>query len=112
MSNGEPVLVLCRDLLFQSRITATARESGVAVMTIRNPDALTGVAGRLLIVDLNQAGTIEAAGAWRTAAGRKVIGFVSHVDAATATAAKAAGVDRVMARSAFVTHLAEILTPT
>jgi hypothetical protein len=105
----DSVLICCRDLLFQSKITATARALGIGTATIREPASLGVRAGRLLIVDLNQPGAIDAAAVWRAATGRPVVGFVSHVDAATATAARSAGVDRVMARSAFVTQLVEIL---
>ena len=40
----------------------------------------------------------------------KTLGYVSHVDTATIDAARAAGIDQVMARSAFVAQLADILT--
>jgi len=40
----------------------------------------------------------------------RTIGFVSHVDAATIDAARAAGVHQVLARSAFVNQLGQILT--
>jgi PleD family two-component response regulator len=38
------------------------------------------------------------------------IGYVSHVDVATIDAARAAGVDDVLARSAFAKNLAALLT--
>jgi hypothetical protein len=109
MPDDQCVLILCRDLLLQSKVTATAREMGIATATIREPASLGARPGRLLIADLNQPGAIDAAAMWRGATGRTAVGFVSHVDAATAAAAKAAGVDRVIARSAFVMQLAEIL---
>ena len=40
----------------------------------------------------------------------KTLGYVSHVDTATIEAARAAGIDQVMARSAFVAELGNILT--
>jgi hypothetical protein len=43
-------------------------------------------------------------------AGTRTLGFVSHVDTATIDAARAAGIDQVLARSAFVERLGEILT--
>jgi CheY-like chemotaxis protein len=39
----------------------------------------------------------------------RTLGFVSHVDTASIQAARAAGADEVLARSAFATELAEIL---
>jgi hypothetical protein len=40
----------------------------------------------------------------------RTLGFVSHVQTATIDAARQAGVDQVLARSAFVERLGEILT--
>jgi CheY-like chemotaxis protein len=39
----------------------------------------------------------------------RTLGFVSHVDSETIAAARAAGIDEVLARSAFADKLAEIL---
>jgi hypothetical protein len=40
----------------------------------------------------------------------RTLGYVSHVDSASIEAARAAGVDQVLARSAFTERLGEILT--
>jgi hypothetical protein len=104
-----PILGLVRDLIFSTKITTTARAAGIEVKVVRDPVKLAAEAGRVLLVDLNLAGAIEAAGEWRKAAGRSVIGFVSHVDAETAAQARVAGIDRVMARSRFVELLPELL---
>jgi uncharacterized protein YuzE len=103
------VLVLVRDLMFAAKITATARAAGVDARLIREPDRLIGQMGDRLIVDLNQDGAIAAATSWQQATGRPVIGFVSHVDKETASAAKSAGINRVVARSYFVDHLEQLL---
>ena len=104
-----PVIVLVRDLMFSSRISATARSAGTPVTLLRDPAALAGIAGGRLIVDLNQPGALDAAIAWKEASGGDVIGFVSHVDADTIARAKAAGIDEVMPRSRFVTVLPDLL---
>ncbi len=104
-----PVLILVRDLMFCSRITATATAANVPFKVIRDPAKLAGEVGDRLIVDLNQAQTITAAADWRRATGRAVVGFVSHVDGETIAAAKAAGLDRIMARSQFVQQLPMLL---
>jgi hypothetical protein len=39
----------------------------------------------------------------------RTLGFVSHVDSGTIAAARAAGIDEVLARSAFADKLGEIL---
>ena len=85
------------------------RSQGVAVRMLRDPGKLAGVGGALLIVDLNQEGAIPAAEAWKAETRGRVVGFVSHVDGETIKAARAAGVDRVMARSEFVAVLPELL---
>jgi hypothetical protein len=104
------VIAVVRDLILGSRVSAVAAGLGVAVRTVRDPGKLAAVAGDRLIVDLNEPGAIEAAVAWRAAApGRRVAGFVSHVDAATVRRAREAGVDQVMARSRFVEVLPRLL---
>ena len=40
----------------------------------------------------------------------RTLGFVSHVDSETIAAARAAGIDQVLARSAFAAQLGQILT--
>jgi hypothetical protein len=109
MSDDRHVVALVRDLMFASRITATAADVGVCVKLIRDPAKLAGEPGRRLIVDLNLDGAIAAAGAWRQASGAEVVGFVSHVDTAAVEQARAAGVDRVLARSRFVEVLPALL---
>jgi hypothetical protein len=104
-------LVLVRDLMFSSKISATAKATGVAVDMVREPLTLGNRQGDRLIVDLNQPGALDAATAWRAAAvGRHVIGFVSHVDTETIASARSAGIDRVMPRSQFVATLEALLS--
>jgi AmiR/NasT family two-component response regulator len=103
------VLVLIKDLIFSSKIRATAQSLGVPVQIVREPDKLDGLAGDRLIVDLNQPGALEAAIRWREATHGCVVGFVSHIDQQTIDRARAAGVDRILARSAFVEQLGELL---
>jgi hypothetical protein len=55
-------------------------------------------------------GTIAALKADATLSGVATLGFVSHVDSEIIAAARAAGIDEVLARSAFVARLGEILT--
>jgi hypothetical protein len=104
-----PVLCLVRDLMFAGKITVAAGHAGIVVEMVRDPARLSDREGRQLIVDLNQDGALPAAVAWRQRSGRPVIGFVAHVDTATIAAARAAGIDRVLARSAFTTQLPELL---
>lgn len=103
------VLALVRDLIFASRIAATARAVGAEVTIVREPAQLSQHRGVLLLVDLNQAGTVAAAAEWKRLTGGKVIGFVSHVDTTTIDDARRGGIDRILARSGFVEQLPQIL---
>ena len=106
-----PILVLVRDLMMGSRIAATARAQNRPIKVVRDPQKLADeTAGRRLIVDLNQSGALDAAAAWKRARDGVVIGFVSHVDTATIARAREQGIDHVLARSAFVDRLTELLS--
>lgn len=109
LNDVTPILALVRDLLFSSRISATARAINRQVKIIREPAQLATENANLLIVDLNLAGAVEAAAAWKCGLKRQVVGFVSHVDAQTIAKARGLGIDRVMARSHFVEVLPKLL---
>jgi hypothetical protein len=104
------LLILCRDLLLGSRITAAAQSAGVSFKVVRDAAKLADQPGERLIVDLNQDGAVDAAAAWKQAGAGEVIGFVSHVDADTIAAARQAGLDQVLARSQFVARLPALVT--
>jgi hypothetical protein len=106
---GQRVLVLVRDLMFSGRIGATARAVNVPVTFVRDPARLAGETGHRLIVDLGQAGALEAAAAWRERNSGEVVGFVAHVDAETIRRARAAGIDRVLTKGQFVQALPDLL---
>jgi hypothetical protein len=109
MNEASPVIVLVRDLMFSSRISAAARAANVPVTILREPSALAATLGHRLIVDLNQPGAVEAAAAWKRSTLREVIGFVSHVDADTIGRARQAGIDQILPRSRFVEALPNLL---
>lgn len=114
---SEQILVAVDDLLFLSRIQQTAKLLGVAV----RQTPLTALAARAaelrpaaVLLDLNhQSGkAVEAAASFKSdpaLASIPLIGFLSHVQADLAQAARAAGCDQVMARSAFSKNLPELL---
>ena len=87
------IIVLCRDLIFNTKIVATARLIGAPVTIMRDPAKLdTAPDARRLIVDLNpEDGLLDAAAAWKSRSGGEVIGFVSHVDAPTIARARELG---------------------
>ena len=105
------VLVLVRDLIFATKIRGTAEALGRSVLMLRDPVKLSQHDARLLIVDLNLPGVIPLAAHWQSQgdSNRKVVGFVSHVDADTIARARAAGLDRVLPRSRFVEELPALL---
>ena len=103
------VLALVSDLMFSSRITAEAKSAGAAVQILRKPEQLEAAEGDLLLADLNVPGAAVSAAKWASATGRRVVGFVSHMDAAAIAAAREAGVQEIMARSRFVEVLPELL---
>jgi CheY-like chemotaxis protein len=112
-----PVLALIDDLLFLSRVREAARGTGVDVRPVRRPaDAVSGVreGARLVVVDADSARlpwreVVAAVRAAQPAPRACVVAFVSHVHADHAAAARAAGCDRVLARSAFVLELPALM---
>jgi DNA-binding NarL/FixJ family response regulator len=109
------VLALVDDLFFQAKILETAKHVGVAVRACATPDALFETMAQdrpnLIVVDLNaRSRPVEALGRIQAAAGGiPVVAFLSHVQADLAQQARAAGCERVMARSQFTRDLATIL---
>jgi PleD family two-component response regulator len=113
------VLAVVDDLMFTSKIKTTARQVGVDVTFARSSEAaLAGMRTKppaLVIFDLNNSrtdplGTVAAMKGDPALASIPTVGFVSHVQAELIDAARAAGVDDVLARSAFTARLGEILT--
>jgi DNA-binding NarL/FixJ family response regulator len=112
------LIILCTDLIFSTKITGTAKALARPFLVARTLDkldgALTAAAPRpLLVVDLNITGAdpiaaIHAARAHANAP--QIVAFLSHVQADLAAAARAAGADKVLARSAFTATLPEILS--
>jgi DNA-binding response OmpR family regulator len=104
-------LILSDDLLDSSRIAGHAKAAGFETITCRDSASLLAAIGRgprLALVDLHNPGLDMAAvvPALR-AAGVRVIGFGSHVDVTRLKAARSAGCDEVLPRSAFFEGLEE-----
>jgi CheY-like chemotaxis protein len=114
MSENEPLgLLLSDDLIFSSRITGTGTALGLTVKTAKTVEALEDLARRIqpsgVLVDLCHPGLSvpDLLERLRQACERmpRVIGYGSHVDVAGLKAARAAGCDLVLPRSAFVEQL-------
>jgi DNA-binding NarL/FixJ family response regulator len=112
------VLVAVDDLLFSSKIRATAKQAGVELTFARSPqeilDQARAVRPALAIFDLNSGktdpvATIAALKADPSLSSIRTIGFASHVHTELIAAARQAGADQVVPRSAFAGNLADIL---
>jgi hypothetical protein len=103
------VVALVTDLIFSSRISGAARAEGVAVQILRKAEQLLQAEGDLLLADLNLEGAAAAAAEWGKKEGRRVVGFVSHMDGEAIAAAKNAGIQEIVARSRFIQMLPEAL---
>ena len=113
------VLGAMEDLLFKSKISETASQLGMEASFPRSPkkllDALRESPPDLLVLDLNSARfepltllrDVESDEALRDVS---TVGFLSHVQKDLAVAAREAGCDRVVARSAFTRDLPKILS--
>jgi PleD family two-component response regulator len=112
------ILAVLDDLMFTSKIRTTANQLGVAVAFARSADsALTEMRKSppaLVILDLNNPRTqplaiVGAMKADAALASIPTLGYASHVQTDAIEAARAAGVQEVLARSAFTQQLAAIL---
>jgi hypothetical protein len=93
---------------FVPNLMDRSRFGGAAVTFVTSSAAASESGAALLIVDLDRC---ENPSEFRID-GLNVIGFGSHVDVGSAEAAKEAGFDEVMARSAFFHRLPQILAGT
>jgi PleD family two-component response regulator len=112
------VLAAVEDLLFRSKISETAETLGVEARFPRSKEkvlvSLRESPPDLLVLDLNSARfeplqllqTVKSDDATKDVT---TLGFLSHVQRDLAVAAKEAGCDKVVARSAFAKDLPQIL---
>ncbi len=112
------VLAAVEDLLFKSKISETAGQLGIEAGFPRSPkkllDSVRESPPDLLVLDLNSARfeplkllqTVKSEDATKDVT---TVGFLSHVQKDLAVAAKEAGCDKVVARSAFTKDLPKIL---
>jgi DNA-binding NarL/FixJ family response regulator len=106
--------LLSDDLIFTSRVCGTARAAGLDVKAARSPEQLRNLlataAAQCILVDLHNPGLIIVDLLNSLLSPRPyVVGYGSHVDAATLAAARVAGCDLVLPRSKFVEELATSL---
>ena len=114
------ILVVADDLLFRSKISTVAKATGVVVRAATTPDAALERARAdrptLVLLDLD-GGRPQPFEVLRRFAedpalrSLTTIGFVSHVHADLVRQARALGIGQVLARSAFVAALPDLLAP-
>ena len=115
MYDRQMVLAAVDDLLFRSKIRATAKLVGVDVTFAQTPDDVLSQARALrpslAIFDLNSGKTdpVRVIGLLKAESPVRTIAFASHVHLDLIDAAKDAGADEVLPRSAFAARLADIL---
>jgi DNA-binding NarL/FixJ family response regulator len=113
------VVAVVSDLLLATRLAETARSVGVRLDVVPPDLALAACQAELpelVVLDLAAAGDpIGCARALKSdpaTAGVRTVGFFPHVDQALRQAARAAGVDLVLPRSALATRLRPLLAGT
>jgi PleD family two-component response regulator len=112
------VLAAVEDLLFKSKISETASTLGIEASFPRNPkrllEALRESPPDLLVLDLNSTrfeplSLLRSVKSDEATSDVPTVGFLSHVQKDLAVAAREAGCDRIVARSAFTRDLPHIL---
>jgi DNA-binding NarL/FixJ family response regulator len=114
-------MIVCAidDLLFSVKLSTAAKSLGVDLYFERSADRVVSTVREkrpsLVIFDLNSSRLqpLAAIAEMKADLGLKTtrtLGYVSHVDTATIDAARQAGIDQVLARSAFAARLGDILT--
>lgn len=113
------VVCVIEDLIFSIKISTAAKRLGVEMYFERSADQILDTIRekepRLVIFDLNCARLrpLEMIAAMKEDPALRLVstlGYVSHVQTDTIAAARQAGVDQVLARSAFSDRLGDILT--
>ena len=111
------ILAVVDDLLFLSKIQETAKHLGVDVKPVQPadlPESAVAAVPNAFLIDLNHRSgkPLEVLRALKSDSKTKditVIGFVSHVQNDLIAAAREAGCDLILARSAFVRDLPDLL---
>lgn len=108
------IVALVSDLLFESKLAATAAAIEVPLNVVRTPEALNAqlanAVGVIIDLTISTGDAVAAISATRAAAvDLPIIAFFPHVDAALGRSARAAGATEVLPRSKFAERLPEIL---
>jgi CheY-like chemotaxis protein len=113
------IVCVMDDLIFSIKISTAAKHLGVDMYFERSKEKVLETIREkqpsLVIFDLNSAklAPVEMIAAMKAEPGLaaiRTLGYVSHVDSETIDRARQAGIDQVVARSAFSEKLGDILT--
>ena len=113
------ILAVLDDLMFTSKIKTAAAQLGVAVTFARSADAalseMRKTSPSLVILDLNNPrtnplGLVASMKQDPALASVPTVAYASHVQTDVIDAARRAGINEVLARSAFTQRLADILS--
>lgn len=106
------VVAILSDFMFKAKLSAVASRTGATLRFAATPAdaerAAREVSPDLVLVDLHHGDALSSVAALRKVGSPRVVGFYSHVDAATREAALGANVEP-MARSKFVVELPTLL---
>jgi CheY-like chemotaxis protein len=111
------IIVVVEDLLFLSKIQQTARTLGIPIEVAdptRAEERARTLSVSAVLLDLNHrsGGALELVKSLKAhpeTQGILITGFLSHVQEPLAAAARAAGCDRVLARSTMAQRLPDLL---
>jgi len=105
-SVATPLVAYVPDLMDRSRVEIASREAGRSVDFLSHPEELAAAVeggATFVLIDLAHAGVLDVLPRLGRA---HTVGFASHVDKALLAAAKEAGCDEVLPRSAVFRRLA------
>lgn len=104
------IVAVATDLVSQSRISAAARATGNSVRFVAaERDLVTALPAHLALVDLDAGTGVENMIRILKEHDLLVVAFGPHLDTDRRKAARAAGADRVLAKSKFVTELPRLM---
>ena len=110
------ILLLCRDLVFPSRVKAVAEREGMTLETLRNPQQLVSRLetsdAQLVLIDLTCPGLNPeelTAAAGNVDPRPQLIGFGPHVKQALLESARDAGFDQVLTNGQFDSQMTEVI---
>ena len=116
--NAPTVLALLDNLFFAAKLNEAAKPAGLTVTTARHAtlalEKAKALAPALIVLDLDAAACepftfIRQVKADETLRAIPLLGFVAHVNTGVQQQARAAGCERVLARSAFSRDLPRLL---